>query len=120
MLKIFISGIIIVCLLACENNSPNDFEEENIMSPSPPEVDSGVTYTNTIRGIMMDHCLQCHSSPTRNGAPFPLTTFQEVRSRVASINTAMNDINDPMPPAGLIAESQRSQIQKWIDNNLAE
>ena len=122
MLKPLLIVTIVACLIACENNSPDDFErEEVVVSPPSPEIDSTtVTYTNTVSTIMTNHCLQCHSNPTRNGAPFSLTTFQEVRSRAAAVNTAMNDVNDPMPPSGRIAASQREQIQEWIDNGLPE
>ena len=62
----------------CSNDSESD-----LMDP-PNNENELVTYNDNIKSIISNNCLSCHSNPPVNGAPFPLTTYNEVKTRAES------------------------------------
>ena len=95
--------ILVGCLLALATSCTNDREDELIAIQEPVAEEgegcqggdgapsgAAVTYNNTIAGIMNSSCLACHSSPPRNGAPFPLVNFAQVSGRAPGILTAIS------------------------------
>ncbi len=64
----------LVIMSSCSNESTSDLIDV-------PFVEN-VTYTNNIKPIIDANCLGCHSSPTANDAPMPLTTYQNVKEFV--------------------------------------
>ncbi len=41
-----------------------------------------VTYTNTVKSIIDNNCIMCHAATPINGAPMPLTTYENVKQAV--------------------------------------
>lgn len=103
-------------LFNCSSDSNDDLTPEEDMTPSP----TAITYDGNIRSIMSNNCNQCHGSTPQNGAPFSLTTFDQVRNRVDRIIARTNSTTSPMPPAGPISSNLRAMIQQWKDDGLLE
>lgn len=107
----------IVCfsfLISCSNDSEDDLIDQTpIMT---------VTYTSHIKNIVDNNCLNCHSNPTQNGAPMPLTTYNEVRDAVLNrglINRLNNQVN-PMPPTGNLPNATIALFEQWETDGLLE
>ncbi len=66
----------LLILTSCSNESTSDLLDV----PSS----ENVTYTNTIKSIIDNNCLSCHSDPTTSGAPMPLNTYERVKEYVAN------------------------------------
>ena len=125
-LKFLAISCFLVLLHSCASDSEDDLiaveeNEEEVDTESPNG--SGITYANTIKGIMDSSCVSCHSSPPRNGAPFALVSFAQVSGRANGILNAMaRESGSPgaMPPAGRLPQNTINQIQEWIDNGTPE
>ena len=125
-LKFLAISCFLVLLHSCASDSEDDLiaieeNEEEVDTGSPNE--SGITYANTIKGIMDSSCVSCHSSPPRNGAPFALVSFAQVSGRANGILNAMaRESGSPgaMPPSGRLPQNTINQIQEWIDNGTPE
>jgi hypothetical protein len=107
---------IILVNLSCSTGN-DDMNNEPIPDPI-----SKITYTNTIKAIMMNNCTDCHGNPTSNGAPMSLTTYQEVKNAVNSrgLINRINSTTNPMPPTGIMSINNRTLIQQWKDDGLLE
>jgi len=82
-----------------------------------------VTYDANIKSIMQGSCISCHASPPRNGAPFSLVNFSQVRDRSAAILSVMSRQSgsaSAMPPAGRLPQSTIDLIEQWIEDGLKE
>jgi len=84
-----------------------------------------VTYQKDIRAIIGNNCLGCHSSPPINGAPFPLTTYLQVRD-VAESGLLLTAIGRQtgevraMPPGGRLPQAVIDRVEEWIADGLLE
>ncbi len=67
--------IICIALISISCTSENEID---LVEP----IDTGitVTYNNDVAPIINSNCLPCHNNPPINGAPNPLSTFEEVRT----------------------------------------
>ena len=61
----------ILALTSCANESTSDLIDV-------PSVEN-VTYTNTIKDIIDNNCIECHGDPTQSGAPISLDTYDRVK-----------------------------------------
>lgn len=84
------------------------------------EVSGPITFEGNVRQIISQDCLNCHSSPPRNGAPFSLINFEEVSSRAEAISNSINGRTVLMPPGINLPESRISIIDTWIAQGLLE
>lgn len=77
------------------------------------------SYTSSVNRIMVRHCIGCHGSTPTNGARFPLTTYEEVRSAVENqeLLERINGITKPMPPDELMPSDTRQIIEEWVNEN---
>lgn len=80
-----------------------------------------VTYTADIQPIMYNNCTTCHAG----GAPaagLDLTTYTNVRSgaEFGNLVNRINNADNPMPGSGLLPESTRLKIDKWVENGFPE
>lgn len=72
------------------------------------------------------HCAECHSSNPRGGAKTTLTTragmAEDVDGRSAAVVSLerMRGDGDPMPPDGLLAESDFAAFAKWVDDGMPQ
>jgi Flp pilus assembly protein TadD len=86
------------------------------------------TFTGDIAPILRQHCDTCHRAG--QAAPFPLTTYQEVRPRVAAIAKAVESRRMPpwLPEHGKpafvgerrLSDEQIGMIREWIGNGAPE
>ncbi|WJJ97899.1 c-type cytochrome [Algibacter luteus] len=102
-------------LFNCSSDSNDDVKEQE-MNPDP----TTITYSANIASIINNNCNQCHGSTPSNGAPFSLTTYDDVKNRVDRIIARVNNSTNPMPPSGQISSSLRDMIQQWKDDGLLE
>lgn len=111
-----------IILYSCANDSENDLIE--IEQDIDDDVEATeITYDNTIMAIMDTSCVECHSDPPRNGAPFPLVNFEQVSGRANAIFNAMSRQSGApgaMPPSGRLPQNTIDEIQEWITNGLPE
>lgn len=118
-IKILLSMLSIV-LVACTSDSENDLIPDNENKGEENEL---TTYEGSIKAIINSNCLGCHSNPTRNGAPFSLTTFSDVNSKASAILAALQkqtSENAAMPPSGRLPQTKIDLVQKWIDDGQLE
>lgn len=114
----FFMPLLALTVMACTSDSESDLVEME-------EPDGPITYNANVRAIINSNCLNCHSNPTRNGAPFPLTDFQQVsvRAENGSLFRAIDkQTGDPgaMPPSGRLPQNTIDLISQWIDEGFLE
>ncbi|NQZ43955.1 MAG: hypothetical protein HRT65_06555 [Flavobacteriaceae bacterium] len=125
---IFFQAVFVLLLIGCTNDSESDLllveEGENEETVDPDDgTNATVTYGDDIAPIITRNCLGCHSNPTRNGAPFSLTTFAQVSSRSdAILRTTSLQTGEPgaMPPAARIPQASIDLIAQWIEEGTPE
>ncbi|MFT5834048.1 MAG: putative membrane protein [Cognaticolwellia sp.] len=80
-----------------------------------------LTYTTDIKSLIETRCISCHGNTSPN-AGLSLTTYNQVRlfAETDTLVGRINDINNPMPTTGLLAQSERDMIQNWIDGGFKE
>lgn len=105
-------------LSGCSNDSQSDLVEEQ--NPG-----SSITYSNSIQSIINNNCVGCHSNPPRNGAPFPLASFDEVSTRANNgqlLRSISRQTGEPraMPPSGRLPQATIDLVEQWIDEGLQE
>ncbi len=119
--------MLISCILALVTSCTND-SEDDLIAIEEQAADDGqdgedtpsgtaVTYDNTIAGIVNASCLGCHSDPPRNGAPFPLVNFSQVRARANGILSAISRQSGTpgaMPPSGRLPQNTIDTFEAWI------
>lgn len=114
--KIIYTLAMSMLLFNCSSDSNDDLNQEEEMNSGPTDI----TYNGDIKSIINNNCTQCHGSTPANGAPFSLTTYDEVKGRVDRIIARTNSASSPMPPTGQISSSLRDMIQQWKDDGLLE
>jgi hypothetical protein len=80
-----------------------------------------------VDAILRQRCQACHSSPSKFGAPMPLTTMDDIlRAAVTPGSTVaqrmkvrINDVNNPMPPKGQtpLKDAELATLNRWLDSN---
>lgn len=108
----------LVFLFGCSNDSESDLIEAQDPSIS-------ITYTNTIQSIINNNCIGCHSEPPQNGAPFPLTNFNQVFTRaengqlLRAISRQTGEAR-AMPPSGRLPQATIDMVNQWIEEGALE
>ncbi|MDT0558161.1 hypothetical protein RM697_05865 [Ichthyenterobacterium sp. W332] len=110
--------IVVILTFGCTNVSEIDLIDDT----PPPEL---VTYNNTVKAIIDNNCILCHSNPPVNGAPMSLTTFDDVKiavemrgliERISSEDLAfLMPFGGPRLPQNLI-----DAVIEWQENGLLE
>lgn len=118
-------GIVLLALASISITSCSNDSESDLLDLPDGNPDNGdlVTYSNDVKSIIDGNCLGCHSSPSRNGAPFALINFSQVSSRANSILTAMSRANGTpaaMPPSGKLPQATIDIIDQWIKDGTQE
>ena len=108
----------LLLLTSCSEESTSDLIDV-------PFVEN-VTYTNTVKSIIEDNCLECHGDPTVNGAPMSLNTYERVKEYVANDKIidriSRGDGQSGMMPLGgmRLPQATIDQIIKWRAQGLQE
>lgn len=114
--KQIILGLFAVLSFSCTNDTESDLIDNNTGDAS---------YNNTVKPIITQNCIRCHSQPPQNQAPMPLVTYDEVKDAVLHRGLidriSSNDPNFLMPKDGpRLPQSQINQIIAWKDANFPE
>ena len=102
-------------LASCSNDSD---DPDPVINTGP----IGITYVGNIRAIITTNCTGCHGDPPTQGAPMSLTTYNDVRGAVETLNLLerINSTTNPMPPTGLMQNDTRQLIEDWVDLGMPE
>ncbi|OHX64400.1 hypothetical protein [Flammeovirga pacifica] len=76
-----------------------------------------ISYNGTIKRIIKNNCIVCHSGKRPSG-DLLLTNYERVVEAVKTkdVLKRINDPNDPMPIYGMMPEKERKAIQQWAEN----
>lgn len=108
---------------------PNIDGTKTSSSPTEPTGGSNVVASGLpcdVASFLQAHCAECHSSTPRGGAKTTLTTREallgswEGRPLAEVALERMKDTATPMPPGGLLAESNFAAFAKWVDDGMPE
>lgn len=104
--SVLISAVFLFLLASCSSDS----EDDEFMSPAKNDV----TYSNTIKTIIENNCLDCHRTPPRNGASISLTTSDDVRDAVLNRGLIGRVESGSMPPVGdFLTEAEVQALKDW-------
>lgn len=102
---IAIASLSLIVLYACDTRTYEEISPK--VDPTVP-----VTYTNTVKKIMDNNCISCHSPATADELPY-LTTYAEVKATVDINILRMKDQVKPMPKSGNLPASVIGQVEAW-------
>jgi len=103
--------LVLFVTINCTNDSESDFlltQDPVSESEGKPEEEITISFTNSVAPIIS----------TRNGAPFPLVTFNDVNSRSGAVLRAISKQTgeaNAMPPSGRIPQANIDIINQWIE-----
>lgn len=116
-LSLFILPFVFV-QYSCSNDSTSDLIGDN--------VNGEVTYNNTVKNIVENNCLFCHTAPPQNGAPMQLTTYADVKNAIMTrglldrISRAQG-ATGMMPNGGQrLPQATINKIYEWAENGFPE
>ena len=73
-----------------------------------------ITYTNTVKDIIDNNCLNCHSSPPVNDAPMALISYENVKIAVQNLGLIGQVESGAMPQnASKLSEANIKGIKDW-------
>lgn len=103
--------------ISCTSDSESD-----LTNYTPIE---NITYTKTIKSIITEHCIICHSQPPQNGAPMPLLTYDNLKEAVVNRGLidriSSFDSGFLMPFGGpRLPQSKIDQIKAWKNADFPE
>jgi uncharacterized membrane protein len=109
---LFITPVVILLSQSCTWQNEDELFPVKINTS-----DTIVNYTTHIAPILAAHCNSCHSS-----GQFPeMSNFQQAVQHAERIRVrAVLGTGGPMPPTGLIPESSRQLITRWIQQGMRE
>jgi hypothetical protein len=109
--------IIPFVFIGCTNDSTSDLTGS---------VSGDITYTNTVKGIIDNNCLFCHSLPPQNGAPMSMTTYAAVKNAVLTrglLDRISRAQGAPgmMPNGGQrLPQATIDKISQWAQDGMPE
>ena len=117
-IKKLLFPLVILLIMSCSSDSESDIIE--ITDQETP-----ISYNTNIKTIISNNCLGCHSDPTKNGAPFSLTNYDQVLVRaqngqlLRSINRQTGE-SRAMPPSGRLPQATIDLVDQWIQEDFKE
>jgi hypothetical protein len=102
----FLLSFFVLFQFGCTNDSTSDLIDNT--------VGGDITYNNTVKGIVQNNCLFCHTSPPQNGAPMQLTTYADVKNAVMS-RGLLDRISRPQGSQGMMPNGGQRLPQATID-----
>lgn len=111
MKQILISVGTILILASCNTSKTTKVATEEVP----------LTYNNTIKKLVSRKCVGCHKGYQPAGS-LSLDTYLGVKNsaKEGTLLKRINDVDKPMPKAGLMSEKNRALFQKWANNAFAE
>jgi hypothetical protein len=75
-----------------------------------------ITYVNDIQLIIANNCVSCHSNPFPSGG-LDLSSYSALLAAdPVRLQARITDPNNPMPPNGLMAQSDIDKVICWLGN----
>jgi len=114
--KTFLAAVTLITI-SCSNDSESDLTGYSQIE--------NVTYNGTVRTIITENCIMCHTQPPQGGAPMPLLTYNDVRNAVENLRL-IDRISSFDPAFGMpfggprLPQSRIEQIIAWRDANFPE
>lgn len=102
----------------CSNDSTSDLVGDPVTGE--------ITYTNTVKSVIENNCVFCHSLPPQNGAPMSLTTYADVKNAVLThglLDRISRAQGSPgmMPNGGQrLPQDTIDKITEWANNGMPE
>ena len=80
-----------------------------------------ITYETHISTVMTNNCISCHGGSNPQGNLL-LENYNLVRNSAenGTLIQRINDVANPMPPAGLMPASTRALLDEWVQNGYLE
>ncbi len=114
-------AILLIAILAgCTANTYDDIEA------AQPEDPSSVVTFQDVAFVFENVCTACHSNPPQNGAPMPLTNYEEIKNAVETrglLDRISREEGAPglMPLGGpRLPQQQIDLIMQWNEDGLLE
>ncbi len=80
-----------------------------------------VTYNKTVKLIIDNNCLNCHSNPPVNGAPMSLTSYENVKEATENRGLIQRIEDGSMPSTGdKLTADQIQEIKDWKTDGFAQ
>jgi len=88
-----------------------------------PATTAGEGLPCDVNEVLSERCRSCHAAEPRFGAPMPLTSWQELQAPAPSdpdrtvwelVGERIHDEERPMPPEGLLPETERAPLDGWL------
>ncbi|WP_103864098.1 cytochrome c [Aquimarina sp. I32.4] len=128
MRTLLLNNLILLFSLLCFGCSSSSSDDAGNPNPDPdpitnPNPNKTTTYTNDVKAILDDQCLQCHTIPLAQGAPFAMRTYAEtinaINNREFFLRIKSNGFN-VMPPEGRLPQETIDIILDWEADGLIE
>ena len=113
------SLMIAVLALSLISSCTEGFIPEDITTT--PTTGGPITYEAHISTVMTTNCISCHGGGNPQGNLL-LETYSQVRNSAenGTLIQRINDVANPMPPAGLTPASTRALLDEWVQNGYLE
>lgn len=113
------SLMIAVLALSLISSCTEGFIPEDITTTPP--TGGPITYETHISIVMSTNCTSCHGGSNPQGNLL-LETYNQVRNSAenGTLIQRINDVANPMPPAGLMPASTRTLLDEWVQNGYLE
>ncbi len=123
-MKRILKKLLLLFILTAFGCSSSDDSETTPDPDTNPLPNKTTTYEGDIKAIVDVHCIECHSNPPTQGAPFSMETYQEVVNTMNNRDfilrvTSTSPIN-VMPPAGRLPQETIDLILDWEADGLLE
>tara|TARA_B100000809_G_scaffold266153_1_gene327575 strand:+ start:3957 stop:4355 length:399 start_codon:yes stop_codon:yes gene_type:complete len=90
------------------------------VNPVTPTSSGAITYTSHIKSMVDNNCVVCHGS----SGGITLQTYSQVKSQADAGRILARAINGsgtgPMPPSGLMPQTNLDTLQMWLDQGALE
>ncbi len=116
---------LLLIALFCFNCGSDDSTEPG-PGPNPdtnPNPNKITTYNADVKTIIDTHCLECHTIPLAQGAPFPMRNYDETIigvDRDLVLRMVSTSINNVMPPSGRLPQETIDIILDWEADGFLE
>jgi hypothetical protein len=101
----------VMALGACESSS------------SAPPAEGAKALPADVQAVVDSNCRRCHGEAPSFGAPMSIVTYEAMHARAVTrpdlfvyqlVGERIHDVTRPMPPTGLLSESERAILDAWI------
>ena len=103
----------LIALAGCLSTHASAQEAE--ATSESPESNHSVAWED-IQDIVNDRCVTCHARP-RPSSDLDFTIPENLQKSIleGDLLERINDADDPMPPSGIIPESERAMFSSWAE-----